>query len=456
MLRPTLSLEDFEASLNAAFTDRYRPYAGAMASFAYTPGNRDGAELVSCRWEFADVPRTPRTAVTYPALILEESWFPMGDAAGELLRILGGETVLGGCLLHEPVDKLELIDTERQTFTGWRETVFEGSLKGHSYLYDRTPVVAKGLRPYPSILLAVNDWVWKRDDPHGFISAFDLGKLHIVLPDTRARIRKARWVGNTLMLENERNAAPEDVELQGVLMEGQTSMVLPSGLVEMEVEWEVPAEAEGIEVYLVHRDGTLLSHRKLKRGEHYRPRPGDFAAQDRTEEELRQGENERVEYKPFIVREHKKEQELIETVIAFSNTFGGRIYVGVEDDGTLEGEAQLRKIGKADEKKSLSLMVSQIKKLIRERITPVPDIDVSPAVVFGHPIVVVAVPAGENAPYCTFDNDVYVRRGASNRKPNPLTELPLVVERARERRDRRMRQEQIDGLDASSYQKGDD
>lgn len=209
-------------------------------------------------------------------------------------------------------------------------------------------------------------------------------------------------------------------------------------------------------MYLIHRDGTLLSHRKLKRGEHYRARPGAFGEQERAEEELRQGESERLEYKPFITRGHEKEQELIRTIVAFSNTFGGRIYVGVTDDGTPEGEAQLRKIGKANEETSLSSMIWFLKKLSREKITPVPDVEVRPATAFGHPIVVIAVRAGEDAPYFTADYDVYVRSGATNRKPNPQTELPSVVQRARERSDRRVQQERVDALDASSYQKGDD
>jgi predicted HTH transcriptional regulator len=101
-------------------------------------------------------------------------------------------------------------------------------------------------------------------------------------------------------------------------------------------------------------------------------------------------------------------------------------------------------------------MVWRIEKLVREKIKPVPDVRVTPIPVFGSPIVVVDVLAGEEAPYSTFENDVFVRRGATNRKPDPLTELPSVVERARERRERRLRQEHWDALDASSFQKGDD
>jgi hypothetical protein len=455
--QPKISLADLETKLNAAFATRYRPFAGALVSYAYTPPAEDGATLASCRWEFVDELKKPRATVTYPALLLEERWVAIDHAVSELLRVLHGESALGGCRLPEPVSEVEELDTSREPLTGWREVVFEASLRYHDNTYQQVPVVAKGLRPYPSIALAVNDWVWnERSDPRWIQPFFDLGKLRILVPDTRARIRKANWVGSTLTLLNERNAAPEDVELQGVIVERRTSAMLNSGAVEPEVTWEVPSDANVVEVYLIHRDGTLLSHRRMTRGEHYSARPRDFVLRERAEEELRQGEGERVEYKSFITPKNEKEKELIQTVVAFSNTFGGRIYVGVKDDGTPQGEVELRKVGKDNEEQALTLVVRRIENLVRETIKPVPDVEVSPITVAGSPVVVVDVLAGEDAPYSTFEHDVYVRKGASNRKPDPRSELPSIGERARERTERRVRQEQDDAMAASSYQKGDD
>jgi hypothetical protein len=457
LINSKIDLADFETILNAAVAARYRPYAGAMVSFAYAPGADDGPELVSCRWEFVDEPERARATVTYPALVLEDRWFPMADAVGELLRVLRGEAALGECTLREPVSKLEEIDTSREMFTGWRETVFEASLGHGGSLFDRTPVVAKGLRPYPSMALAVNDWVWRqRSDPRWIQPFFDLGKFRVLLPDTRGRIRKASWVGSKLTLLNDWNAASDDVELQGVIVERRTSTMLDARAVEPEVMWEVPAEADVIEVYLIHRDGTLLSNHRLTRGEHYSARPGDFALRERTEEELRRGEGERVEYKPFIKCGDSKEHELLKTVVAFSNMFGGRIYVGVRDDGTPQDDEELRKMWKSNSEQALELCVKRIKHLVRENIKPVPDVEVSPIAVFGSTVVVVDVLAGEDAPYATSKNDVFIRRGATSRKADPQTELPLLVERARDRRERRSRQEHLDAMGASSYQKGDD
>lgn len=218
--QPKLSLEDLETKLNAAFANRYRPFAGALVSYAYAPGVDDVAQLVSCRWAFFDEPEPPRGTVTYPALTLEDCWFPMEDAVSELLGVLQGKTGLGRCMLRESVTEFDEMDTFREPLTGWREAAFETSLGHGNNLYDRAPVVAKGLPPYPSMGLAVNEWVWRqRSDCRWVLSSFELGKLRVLVPDTRARIRKASWVGGTLTLLNDRNAAPEDVELQGVIVE---------------------------------------------------------------------------------------------------------------------------------------------------------------------------------------------------------------------------------------------
>lgn len=453
MFNPKISLDEFRARLQAAFTGRYRPYAGALASFAYTPGADGAAGLVSCRWAFGDEPEQPRATVEYPVLVLAERWFPAGAAADALLRVLRGEDPLGGCSLPEAVGELAEMDTTGTPFTGWPESAFEASLGYGGFPDDRVPVVAPGRHPYPSMSHAVNDWVWRQQtDPRWVLPFHDLGKLRVLLPDTRARIRWASWVGGTLRVESERNAAPDAVELQAVTADRRTSTALGSRPVEPGVSWEVPPEAEAVEVYLVHRDGTLLSHRKLRRGEHHRARPGEFALRELVEEELRRGEGERVEYKPFIASGDSKEGEVVRTVVAFANTHGGRVYIGVGDDGTPQGEGPLSSVGKANPEKALASAVKRLEWLVREKIKPVPEVTVSPVAVFGSPVVVVDVPAGEAAPYSTVQNDVFIRRGATTRKPDPQTELPSIGERARAREERRIQQERADALGHSSWE----
>jgi predicted HTH transcriptional regulator len=50
---------------------------------------------------------------------------------------------------------------------------------------------------------------------------------------------------------------------------------------------------------------------------------------------------------------------------------------------------------------------------------------------YGEPVLIVNVPRGSDRPYSTHDNVVWVRKGATNRRPDPRTELPGLYPRAR-------------------------
>ena len=44
------------------------------------------------------------------------------------------------------------------------------------------------------------------------------------------------------------------------------------------------------------------------------------------------------EFKPFIEPRHPKEFEIVKTVVAFANTGGGTLFVGVSDEGIRRGK----------------------------------------------------------------------------------------------------------------------
>src|SRR6266702_5908430 len=56
--------------------------------------------------------------------------------------------------------------------------------------------------------------------------------------------------------------------------------------------------------------------------------------------DLAGGETDTIEFKPFMEPKSTTESDFVRTVIAFANTHGGRIYVGVDDDGLPQGEAE--------------------------------------------------------------------------------------------------------------------
>ncbi|KUO71789.1 MAG: hypothetical protein APF81_06725 [Desulfosporosinus sp. BRH_c37] len=98
------------------------------------------------------------------------------------------------------------------------------------------------------------------------------------------------------------------------------------------------------------------------------------------------------------------------TIVAFANTEGGRILLGVNDDGIITGV----------EPKGLR---EQIQDLIEVYVDGSPSVDFSQHIIDGEKILVIQVHEGTDKPYAlNFDRNkpqFYVRRDASNRLAKP-------------------------------------
>jgi ATP-dependent DNA helicase RecG len=123
---------------------------------------------------------------------------------------------------------------------------------------------------------------------------------------------------------------------------------------------------------------------------------------------------------------NKKESEFIKTVVAFANTYGGRVYVGADDDGALQGEAEARKVFRGSIDEALAAQMSRLKELVRENIKPVPLVDVRQIMLGADPVLVAEVQRGNNPPYATHQNQVYIRKGATSRTADP-SELRALI-----------------------------
>ena len=115
-------------------------------------------------------------------------------------------------------------------------------------------------------------------------------------------------------------------------------------------------------------------------------------------------ENETTELKPIYVDDIKKE------IIAFANTFGGTIYIGVEDNGRICGV------------EDVDAVMQQVMNAARDGIKPdvtlfmhVRDIDIDE----GKTIVTIEVQCGAHKPYYLASKGlrpvgVFVRQGTSS------------------------------------------
>lgn len=114
---------------------------------------------------------------------------------------------------------------------------------------------------------------------------------------------------------------------------------------------------------------------------------------------IKQGENERVEFKREIGREIN---EFVETAVAFSNRKGGTILVGIDDKANVVG------IIEED-------LEDRVVKILRSHCEPPvePEMRISP--LDDKNILVVQIKEGDNKPYTFRDRGVYVRAGATDR-----------------------------------------
>ena len=113
---------------------------------------------------------------------------------------------------------------------------------------------------------------------------------------------------------------------------------------------------------------------------------------------IRQGENERQEFK----REIGDGQRFIESVIAFANTHGGTIFLGVDDDG-------------APHALNRESTQESIERKIRDECDPPLRVEFENSDVSGTPILLVKVPEGVSKPYVVHrKGKVLVRGGRTN------------------------------------------
>ncbi len=210
-------------------------------------------------------------------------------------------------------------------------------------------------------------------------------------------------------------------QIQADVMQGRASLAVPEG-----IDW--------FEYHLIGEDGTHYDFQREDQFGHtglgrQRLSPEKMNLVEQVRAACDGGEGLNVEFKPFVSpgeqmaeRRKTKLRELITTVVAFANTKGGRIYLGVEDDCGLAGIDQgFRKwaesdVGKKPLARYLGALKSRIKDLVHGEITAT----VNCIELDGVHVAIVEVPQAANKPVrIVDDNHLYIRTGANNRKAPP-------------------------------------
>jgi len=254
---------------------------------------------------------------------------------------------------------------------------------------------------FPNGMEAINAFLELHvpEDWHTLESNIDL-----LFPDYRARIKNLRLAGNRVTVEVETNQIAQKDVLAKFYCKSEnksyTSGDLP--LEDGRANYITDEEPFQVEAHILSVvDGKSIDRRKFDY--RYPSREEGIIIEEieaRLLDIINKGENVNVEFK----RELKDNvQKFLATVVAFANTYGGTIFLGVDDNCQIKGLKEN--------------VDAKILDLIADHCDPSIEVHIDSEVfVQDNQITLVKVPEGRNKPYILKNRGIFVRRGSSNRQ----------------------------------------
>lgn len=285
---------------------------------------------------------------------------------------------------------------------------------------------------YPDIDEAARDWL-PFPVYHGSSDARN-DQIFFLLPETRAFIAGAKFSDSgtldVTLAGTEIDALP--LLIKGAYWEDKSIHHFETQVCESNAVLTVPTDTDRLEYYLIDREGMVFDFHREDRFSRLSAdgRTATRTLEDQVRKASSDGEGLNVEFKPFVDPEQKltsgnqktKLHEIITTVVAFANTDGGYIYLGVDDDCHITGvdlklsEWANSAINESTINRYLGTLKSKIKDIVHGEIA----LRLSHVQVDGVLVVVIEVPPAVSKPVTIRqDNYLYARTGASNRKVPP-------------------------------------
>lgn len=129
---------------------------------------------------------------------------------------------------------------------------------------------------------------------------------------------------------------------------------------------------------------------------------------------LAQGEDSKIQFKKDINHIEALAMELI----AFSNTLGGKIFIGVDDDGTISG------LQSEDIRRINQLLSNAASQNVKPAINPLTEI----VTIDEKRILIIDIPQGISKPYQDKNGVIWVKSGADKRKATSREELQQLFQ----------------------------
>ena len=228
--------------------------------------------------------------------------------------------------------------------------------------------------------------------------------IEISIPDYRARISKLRLSGRRVSLEVQTNLIGEEEICAKFFCRNKTTASVSDNI---PIEKGVASFVSENEPFIVEahilsiKDGEDIDYKSFDYRRSTEDQDVILSDDDvRLADIISKGENERVEFK--ITLDIANTKEFLESIVAFANTKGGTIFIGVDNHCVIK---DFREDVKA-----------KIEDLVQGNCDP--DIHVSPRPVnIGeHQILLVEVQEGTNKPYTLVGRGIFIRRGSTDRQ----------------------------------------
>jgi ATP-dependent DNA helicase RecG len=131
---------------------------------------------------------------------------------------------------------------------------------------------------------------------------------------------------------------------------------------------------------------------------------------------VNKGEDSKAQFKSNV----NNETSLAREMVAFSNSGGGRILIGIDDDGSINGLTQ------EDIHRLNQLISNAASQQVRPPINPITENILTPDGL----VLVVTIPDGFSKPYMDKDGIIWVKNGADKRKATAREEIQRLYQSA--------------------------
>ena len=380
-----------------------------------------------------------RPAIKYKNLYLLEEWFPISELDSYILQTVKYH----GLKLNDEIIELgtgfningwDYLPGDNAYFS-MPGRLYQG--RGNFVQTNQEPIVEFNSPVYLDSNQAIQEWIPIRDFNNGSDSR--LGSILLFMPEQRAYFRDFSLTEDKLrIIIRPDSGLPSDLQLKGVWQSAGKKHAFDQNVTDNEVLIDINPYADSIDIFLVGPDNTLYDYRRESRFQHathsriLKPLRDETSTSEVVLKSISSGEGQSLEFKPYIDLGHEKAQELIETTIAFANTSGGKILIGISDHCRILGiEKEIlhtaHKTSRSEDQ-VLQDYIGRLRQKIAGALNRSIEIAITAAIVEDHKVLVIAVPEGAQKPYAHFQtNDIFVRKGANNVRPNPDTELPNIL-----------------------------